>query len=50
MDMCEAIAPELIQLEKEGIEAFDATKNEKVLVVAPLLCIIGDNPRTSEVS
>ena len=49
MDMSEALVPELIQLEKEGIEAFDSLLNEKVLVVAPLLCILGDNPRSSEI-
>ena len=49
IDMCDIIAPELVQLEQEGIDAFDALTNQNVLVVSPLMCIIGDNPRLSEV-
>jgi len=49
IDMCDALAPELLQLETEGVVTFDSFLNVEVLVVSPLLCIIGDNPRSSEV-
>lgn len=49
VDMSEALAPELVQLEIEGTVAYDSFLNEEVLVVSPLLCIIGDNPRSSKV-
>ena len=48
MDMSGAIA-ELNILDGEGIEAFDAHLKEDVIVIAPLLCIVADNPRASEV-
>ena len=49
MDMSGAIAVELSKLENEGIEAFDAHLKEMVIIVSPLLCIVADNPRASEV-
>ena len=48
LDMAEPIARELATLENEGVEVFDAYSNENVLVVEPLLLIICDNPRASE--
>ena len=48
MDMSGAIA-ELNILDGEGIEAFDAHLKEDMIVIAPLLCIVADNPRASEV-
>ena len=47
MDMCDAIAPELIQLE-EGIEAYHAYHGQLVIILSPLMCIVADNPRASE--
>lgn len=44
--MSGALAEELNILE---VEAFDAHLKEIVVVVAPLLCIVADNPRASEV-
>ena len=49
MDMSEALAMELIKLEGEGIEAIDSHLKESVLVVAPLMCLVADNPCASEV-
>ena len=37
----------LLKLEK-GLPMYDAALQEEVLVVAPLLLIIGDNPMASE--
>ena len=49
LDMAEPIADELMHLENEGVVVYDAHLDCDVLVVAPLLCIISDNPRSSEV-
>ena len=35
-------------LENEGIEVYDAFRQKNVLVVAPLMCIIADNPMASQ--
>ena len=48
LDMAVPIAEQLGDLELNGIEAFDAVLNQNVLVVAPLMCILADNPRASE--
>ncbi|KAL5509475.1 hypothetical protein EMCRGX_G004858 [Ephydatia muelleri] len=48
LEMAEPIARGLTTLENEGFEVFDAYSNENVLVVAPLLLVICDNPRASE--
>ena len=32
---------------EDGIEAFDAYLQEDIIVYAPILCVIGDNPRSS---
>lgn len=48
LDMAEPIAAELTKLEVEGIVAYDAHLKQQVLVVAPVLCAICDNPRASE--
>ena len=49
MDMSEAISIELSKIEIEGVEAFDAHLQEIVVVVSPLLCMVADNPRASEI-
>ena len=48
LEMAEPISRELATLENEGVDMFDAYSNENVLVVAPLLLVICDNPRASE--
>lgn len=48
LELSRPIVDELKVLEMEGVEAFDAYFSETVLVVAPLLCIICDNPRAAE--
>ncbi len=48
MDMSVAIARELKELEVEGIEVYDALIKERALIIAPLMCILADNPRASE--
>ena len=41
---------ELVMLEQNGTKAYDAHDKKEVLVMAPVLCIIGDNPRASEIT
>ena len=48
--MTPPLVEELKQLEKEGIQAFDAHLQATVLVVAPVICITCDNPHASEVT
>eukprot|EP00731_Ephydatia_muelleri_P029726 Em0021g249a len=49
-DMARPISEDLARLENEGVEIYDAQSQEKVLVVAPLMLIICDNPRASELA
>ena len=48
VEMAESIVPELLTLNEDGIEAYDALTKQVVLVVCPLMCILADNPRASE--
>lgn len=48
VDMAEAIASELLSLDREGIEAYDAMLDQQVIVLSPLMCILADNPRALE--
>ncbi|KAL5509435.1 hypothetical protein EMCRGX_G004809 [Ephydatia muelleri] len=47
LDMANPIADELILLEGSGLEVYDALHNEHVLVIAPILLFIADNPMAS---
>ena len=49
MAMLPPIVDELKILETEGIVAYDAHLKQEVLLVAPVLCITADNPRSSEI-
>ena len=44
----EMAEPLLLELEENGLVTYDAYLNEKVLVVMPIICLICDNPRASE--
>ena len=48
--MAPPLVEELKLLESKCVETFDAALQRKVLVVAPVLCIICDNPCASEVT
>ena len=48
LEMAEPIVEELLHLEREGTEVYDAHLQCNVLAVAPLLCAISDNPQASE--
>lgn len=48
VDMAEALVPELISLAEKGVTAYDAFMQQQVIVLSPLMCILADNPRASE--
>ena len=48
LDMTGPLVQQLYDLESNGIEVFDAFLNQSVLVVSPLMCVLADNPRASE--
>lgn len=47
--MSKPLAEDLLTLETDGIIAYDAALEEEVLLIAPVLCILSDNPRHSEI-
>jgi hypothetical protein len=49
LDMTKPLVDDLIMLESRGVEVHDALLGEEVLVIAPVICMIGDNPRQSEI-
>ena len=48
VDMMSAVVKELCTLEN-GVEMFDAMLNPNVFVIAPVLAILCDNPRASQI-
>ena len=49
MEMAVPLVHELQSLE-EGILMFDALFNTNVIVIAPVVCFLCDNPRAAEIS
>ena len=47
LELVEPIVNDLLKLEK-GVIMYDAYFKTKVMVVAPVICILADNPRSSE--
>ena len=48
LEMAEPIVNDLRMLEQEGIEVYDASLRQRVRIIAPVICMIGDNPRLAE--
>ena len=48
LEMVAPIVSDLLMLENEGVMMYDALHGQDVLVVAPVLCAIADNPRASD--
>ncbi len=44
------MAEELSLVEEKGVEAYDADRKKSVLLVAPVICCICDNPWAAEIS
>lgn len=49
LDMSQPVVDDLLDLELHGITAYDAHLQEDMLVVAPLMCVLCDNPWHSEI-
>ena len=47
--MSRPIVNDLLNLEKNGITVFDECLQCDVLLVAPVICALADNPRHSEI-
>lgn len=50
IEIAKPIVDELNMLENDGILLYDALLQKEVLAVAPVMCVIGDNPRASEIT
>ena len=50
LELGKPIAEELLLLETLGIEVYGVLNNQMVIVVAPLICIVADNPMASEIT
>lgn len=48
MDMARPLVKDLADLESNGIGVYDAHLEREVLLIAPVICILADNPRHSE--
>ena len=48
--MAAPLVEELNVMESDGVLAYDAFLNREVLVIAPVLCVICDNYRASEIT
>ena len=49
LDMADGLlVQELNSLASEGVVVYDAYMQQDVLIIAPILCVICDNPRASE--
>ena len=44
LELAEPLVHQLLELETMGVEVFDAHLDTDVLVVAPVICVICDNP------
>lgn len=49
-EMAKPMVSDLLQLEENGVVMYDAHYDQEVLVVAPVICIIADNPRASDIT
>lgn len=50
MQMSQPIVDDLLALENDGILTYDAFYEEEVIVVAPVICVLADNPRASDIT
>lgn len=48
VDMAESLVLELLSLAEDGLQAYDAFLKQQVTVLCPLMCVLADNPRASE--
>lgn len=48
LEMAKPLVDDLLKLEEEGVLMYDSFIDEEVLVIAPVICGIADNPRASD--
>ena len=48
LEMVEPLVKEYVNLEKNGLVTYDAHRGKTVLVITPVICLICNNPRASE--
>ena len=49
LELAEGFIEDLVKLESEGIVMYDAHLQSEILIIAPVIFIISDNPRASEI-
>ena len=49
LELIDPVIPDLVQLETIGLTTYDAHMHQDVLIVAPILLGMHDNPRASEI-
>ena len=49
LELIDPVIPDLVQLETMGLTTYDAHMHQDVLIVAPILLGMHDNPRASEI-
>lgn len=49
LEMAQPLVDNLLRLELDGVVSYDVSLDMEVLVIAPVLCVLGDNPRHSEI-
>lgn len=50
LDLIEGFIEDLVKLETEGVSVYDAHLQCEVLLIAPVIVVICDNPRASELT
>lgn len=50
LQLVKPIVDDLLVLQNEGVITYDAFLKEEVLVVAPVICALADNPRASDLA
>jgi hypothetical protein len=48
LEIAESLVPELLSLAEDGLQAYDALLKQYVIVLCPVMCVLADNPRASE--
>ena len=50
LQMTKPLVADLLELEHKGLVMYDAYLEEEVLVIAPVICVLADNPRASDIT
>lgn len=50
LQMAKPLVDDLLELERRGLAMYDAYLEEEVIVIAPVICVLADNPRASDIT